>query len=744
MKRYSLINEDFNTDWKDPYSANYNMLYAEDALYRTVGPLRPDAEWDDKPWQPMRSKITTPPPGYMPGGPAPTWTKEEVAAALVGVNYDKSQRNYVRNSWMYRLASSLGRIYKKSDLESVDEIYNIGVARLAYLMDSGRDAGAEGAGKSRKKTAFTSWITADIRQAMVNGWGKSKQIIDTINLCKRLKDIAEPPGIAVNAKKAFEIKLREIDNLKGAIGDSEYDERLSELASSLRVKFEKIGVKKRSEYSKRDLVILQNAQQDIKDLEEEISERFPFFLGLKTGAFEAINRARDENSDNTTKAFTTLLNNNNPSVINSIISTIGEKYRHVQDEDPDIEKTKDNPFAPYSALIYIYGEKIIDALERLKEADIEEFEYIQAAKNQKVKKRDYELSEEVREIKSELRDIRQALSSHMPKSIRKKVMSIDKPTGEDESSSIGSMLAGRQDTSGEREAALDQLHDVFADITQAMSYRPEGGVELKDWYQELSEQLKKETGGQKTADEVIGQRANQILSAISSTTSIALPTTLKKIDLGAVNKISSTLNSDKSLISPRELRVMLRLFGITGYYGRNTLRANLDVPREKEGWLAPGEDPEVDLVPSTGEIYYTPWARSPGTMNNRKITEDFAKETEECIILGIPHAFSSQLRADNKDNLLVALSTQIVSTTVASLSLKFLYAMALHVITFPEDVVEEGKSDYIDLYIFRRGLRTMLEHLLKVQSEIVEIPREEIMDLETLYTRYKAERGVVL
>ncbi len=166
-QRLRSIYEHIDTSWKEPYSGNYDRQWAEDALFHTIGPLTDTPHWISK-W----SSPSEPVPGFVPNGPAPTWTPEEVVMAFAGDpkllfragGQDRpSSPSYGDRGGapLYRLANKIARKYNRAkDKSFIEDLYGNGFVELSHLMHPGYD---------EQRAPFISWVFRNIEAAMEHG-----------------------------------------------------------------------------------------------------------------------------------------------------------------------------------------------------------------------------------------------------------------------------------------------------------------------------------------------------------------------------------------------------------------------------------------------------------------------------------------------------------------------------------------------------------------------------------------------
>jgi len=143
---------------------------AEDRLFHTMGPLTKTPKWVNA-W----TSKTPQPPDFIPLGPAPTWTQDEVVFAMAGDpkmlftgnrdNPKSPKYGTMGGSPLYRTALRVARTYKKDkDQQFIADMYGNGFVALTNAMRDGAD---------EARTNFISWCIRSIQSAMEHGVGGS-------------------------------------------------------------------------------------------------------------------------------------------------------------------------------------------------------------------------------------------------------------------------------------------------------------------------------------------------------------------------------------------------------------------------------------------------------------------------------------------------------------------------------------------------------------------------------------------
>lgn len=161
------LSEDNTSSYKNPNDPNYDRQYAEDALYHTIGPLTDSPRWSGK-W----TSKSSPTPDFVPNGPAPRWTPEEVVYAYAGdPNLIFSSRDNPKSprygpmggSPLYRLAKKIARKYARiNDKSFIADMYSNGFIPLVRMMQPGFDEG---------RSPFISYVARSIEGAVEHGTG---------------------------------------------------------------------------------------------------------------------------------------------------------------------------------------------------------------------------------------------------------------------------------------------------------------------------------------------------------------------------------------------------------------------------------------------------------------------------------------------------------------------------------------------------------------------------------------------
>lgn len=186
-----LLENEIDTSWKDPDSGEYDRQWAEDALYHTVGPLTDSPRWVSPKLDaegnriknkegkeiPVWSSPSEPVPGFVPGGPAPRWTEQEIIYAFAGdpALLFSGRRNSPTSpeygnkggAPLLRIARKVARIYNRAtDRQFIADLYSNGFVPLMKMMKPGYD---------EARGPFISFVMKNVESAMQHSTGGSKQ-----------------------------------------------------------------------------------------------------------------------------------------------------------------------------------------------------------------------------------------------------------------------------------------------------------------------------------------------------------------------------------------------------------------------------------------------------------------------------------------------------------------------------------------------------------------------------------------
>lgn len=167
--RLKTLTESEVVEIKDIYNSNYDRQQAENLLFHTIAPLTDHARFTSS-WSARGSQ--KPPAGFVPNGPSPTWTPEEVVYAMAGdpalIDQGRTPRHpaygNMGGSVLYRLAKRIAKVYRRDNPDFVAELYNQGFIPLVRMMQPGFDEGRQ---------PFISYVIKNVESAMLHGVGSN-------------------------------------------------------------------------------------------------------------------------------------------------------------------------------------------------------------------------------------------------------------------------------------------------------------------------------------------------------------------------------------------------------------------------------------------------------------------------------------------------------------------------------------------------------------------------------------------
>ena len=275
--------ENPDLSFKDINSPEYDRQVAEDALYHTIGPLTDAPRWTDK-W----TSRSTPLPQFVPGGPAPQWTRDEVVMAYAGdlqLLDERSEDNprspkYGRGggSPLYRQAKRVLRQFNRlGDHHAMTNAFNNGLFGLLQMMRKGKD---------QSRSPFISFVSRSVLGAVANGVGATKESqlaigsesetgIKGFKALLDVTDANEARNLANQVKGSYQKEPSDDytpDNPFGMLSTDYYQAAMS-LADALE-----------SDDSDR----IESIKQDIQSKIEDIRDRNVAVRGIGTGSEQAI------------------------------------------------------------------------------------------------------------------------------------------------------------------------------------------------------------------------------------------------------------------------------------------------------------------------------------------------------------------------------------------------------------------------------------------------------------------------
>ena len=199
------------------------------------------------------------------------------------------------------------------------------------------------------------------------------------------------------------------------------------------------------------------------------------------------------------------------------------------------------------------------------------------------------------------------------------------------------------------------------------------------------------------------------------------------------------LDNIKGFMTSNQFRFLIRSYGqiASEYPGKGEMREKLNIPREMPGWWSPYEDPEIELVAGSEEIWESIWLRDGcHALKVPDIVEEMAaeaKEFEEGFIIGegedekivkIPINPSRMAKANG-----LSISRQKVSGDLASATQKFeMVVLAERRSLAQEESLSEsinGKlvhliiDDKLDRKIMMEQLNQLLRYNTKIRHDLI-------------------------
>jgi len=357
------------------------------------------------------------------------------------------------------------------------------------------------------------------------------------------------------------------------------------------------------------------------------------------GGSERTSRAAGDVSKETgLRGMQSLMKETNPQRVRQAAEVVKGKYRETRSHD----KNADNPFGPFSSAYYQIAMNYADALESGDE------ERIDAARNRMQQLigdiEDYEIP-----VRGASTGLGQAISTpdRMKKYpeghpqagqfINKRIgiQSMDVSAGDE-----GGTLAGNVPMDDSMESWIDpETINYILDI--AINY-----------------DLGKLLGSSPKYKQVAVDFQRQLAKIGGS----SLEKKEDKIKIGGP-------------LTVNELRYLIRKLGPLGsnYPGRGVPRERTDIPRDSGKWWQPGEDPEIEPIPSGG-LWHSIWSRNGyQAMGPNEVVEEMTRETQEFIKLGIPSGRADKVAAGAD-----AVGKVAISTTSSAAQIKFKLIAHIH------------------------------------------------------------------
>lgn len=406
------------------------------------------------------------------------------------------------------------------------------------------------------------------------------------------------------------------------------------------------------------------------------------------GSRQAIDATKGESEKSDIIGMGAVMQSNDPKFVRSAANQVRGKYRTERSHAKD----PDNPFGPYSKAYYETAMNYADALESGDEDRIE------AAKNQMRQFIDT-VEQESTPIRSVGTGLGQAVSN-VDRRTAVGVQSMDVATDD------GSTMAGN--------VTMDDGEDSFVDpetvhyiLDIAINYDLGKILKSSKKYQQMAsdifyrekdtkylkaladyEEYQRELQQYKEQVDSLSPEVQQLEQEKAELIAAGQEDEAEKIKIPELPQPPKPVQPPKEVVKNRkisiggpmtanELRHITRALGPLGsnYPGRGTMRTNLDIPRDAKGWWQPGEDPEIEPIPSGG-IWHSIWSRNDYPSMAGKpsaIADEFTAEVYEFNELGIESARSQKV-ADTG----TAMSKVSVNTTFQNAKIKFEIIKDIH------------------------------------------------------------------
>lgn len=667
--------------WKDPYHPMYNRAYAEDCLQRILGPMRPDSTWTESPWDPQASKRVglrpdmpppdgcAPPDEYTPGGPAPQWTETEVTVALAGDPATPNGPKGFNTSPLMSVARQVAAGKRKG--ESLYELYTLGLARLAELLKPGMD---------QARSPFRVYAMQDIRLAMQNGFGSTKELNAAKTAIKTMVTSRDPAAI-----------LQIIDKIQDPYRDVEPEAPATKFDKDPRNAYSrysgiiyKFGAELLYAMQEGDVEYETELREELQKQLDNLEASTEMTLGIKTGLFQAMSQQRS-----TEKAYETgyrwLVNAKNADDARMILNPKSSKFRN---KKAPYDEGKEQ----HTAYIMQKAQQLLDAFN---DGDTET---VQAIKNE--------------------------VLSKAPSVKKRGIQSIDAPIGDDGFSAAETIAAQPE------ESALFST-DI---INEVLKMGLEG--KIVQFGNDPALYNLNDPNDSKNFEDAVLPMVRDMHQKIVSVGLKNMPSP-KDVKL-SVRKISKPFTA-------MEFRSIIRILGpmASNYPGKGNMRANLDVPRDTEGWWSPGEDPEIELIPETDEKWESIWSRNGyPAMQSLQINKEMTEEAFELIQLDIQSAYVAKILKGEKLSKDGVINRQSMNEIVLSAYFKMLVILALFNEELRGDDLNESVLDRTDAQLLFEGafkIAKMLAHTYNsamVEQEVF-VPE---FDLSQLYRANKLRK----
>lgn len=224
----------------------------------------------------------------------------------------------------------------------------------------------------------------------------------------------------------------------------------------------------------------------------------------------------------------------------------------------------------------------------------------------------------------------------------------------------------------------------------------------------------------KGSNDTAGMAGNIVGDDTRNDTSLADPETIGYVldiainyDLGTLLKgtkyerIAGALGSKKGIggrMTVNELRYVIRSLPSSlgaNYPGKGRMRAKIEVPRDKTGWWQPGEDPEIEPIP-TGGKWTSIWTREGNAfMEPTQIAREMTEEVREFNKLGIKTVRSIKAKMKKGKAFEEAVSNVSIITAIGKARVKLQLIADIHADELGIDDSLEDRQDVPDAGILQ-------------------------------------------
>jgi hypothetical protein len=171
-------------------------------------------------------------------------------------------------------------------------------------------------------------------------------------------------------------------------------------------------------------------------------------------------------------------------------------------------------------------------------------------------------------------------------------------------------------------------------------------------------------------------------------------------------------------MTANELRYIIRNMGPLGkfYPGRKVVRKNLQIVRDAPGWWSPGEDPEIEPIPGTDQIWESIWLRSGCPhMGDTEISVEMTNEVRDLNANKIATKRTIKMKRDPRTGEMT--KEESISKVAVNAALRKAYVK----LKIAADLWkrESGEEDDIDESRHKDGLLTIKESYDSIDRKMI-------------------------